>query len=113
MVMEWERAGSAGETPQIPGHGFTWAEIPALNQMIFERAQHDTWKDVTKRLRVSHGRLMALIESYDDDDLVAKRRFSWTGTTSVGSYFVSASSSHYSWASNLIRRFARQAGRTS
>jgi hypothetical protein len=45
--------------------------------------------------------------AYSEEDLVSKRRFAWTGSTSVGSYAVSATTSHYDWARTLIRRFAR------
>ena len=107
MVLEWEHIGSGGGTAQMPAPGLTWAETPALNEMIFERTKGDLWSDVVDRVRSSHQRVMAVIESYGDEDLFTKRRFSWTGSTSVGSYFVSASSSHYAWASKLIRRWAK------
>lgn len=108
MMLGWERTGSAGDMPEIPGPGYTWAEIPALNQAIFERTRDDRWDDVVARLTSSHGLVMAVIDAYDDDDLFAKRRYRWTGSTSVGAYLVSASSSHYAWASKLIRKWAKQ-----
>ena len=107
LVLDWEAVGSAGGTPDMPSPGLTWADTPVLNQMIFERTKYDTWDAVSDRLRVSHERVLAVIESYDDPDLFTKRRFPWTGSTSVGSYLVSASSSHYSWASKLIRKWAK------
>jgi hypothetical protein len=108
MVLGWERAGSVDQEVEIPGVGFTWAEIPALNQTIFERTHHDSWKHVTAQLRKSHEALIDVIDSYSDKDLFAKKKFAWTGTTSVGSYLVSATSSHYLWASKLIRQWARR-----
>lgn len=107
MVLAWEEAGSAGETPEMPAPGHTWAQTPALNQAIFERFQHDPWDDVAERLHRSFDRVRDVIETYSDEDLFTKKRFSWTGSTSVGSYFVSASSSHYAWASKLIRTWAK------
>jgi hypothetical protein len=107
MVLEWEHLGSAGGTPQMPAPGLTWAETPALNQMIFDSTKHDLWSDVVDRVRSSHQKVVSVIESYGDEDLFTKKRFSWTGSTSVGSYFVSASSSHYAWASKLILRWAK------
>lgn len=107
LTLGWERAGSAGEAPMIPGSGYSWAQIPALNHALFERARSDPWDDVVERLNGSHDRVIAVIESCTDDDLFTRRRFEWTGSTSVGSYLVSASSSHYAWATTLIRRWAR------
>jgi hypothetical protein len=47
------------------------------------------------------------VSAYSEEDLFSKRRFAWTASTSVGSYAVSATTSHYDWARTLIRRFAR------
>ncbi len=107
MILAWEEVGAAGGQPDMPAQGFTWAETPALNQLLFERSEHEPWEAVVERLRASHEKVMAVIESYDDRDLFAKKRFPWTGSTSVGSYLVSASSSHYAWAAKLIRRWAK------
>ena len=49
---------------------------------------------------------MTVIDAYDSDDLFTKRRYPWTRSTSVGAYIVSATSSHYAWASKLIRKWA-------
>jgi hypothetical protein len=49
----------------------------------------------------------ALVERHEEADLFTKKRYAWTGSTSLGSYAVSCTSSHYTWASDLIRRFAR------
>ena len=38
------------------------------------------------------------------DDLFTKGVVQWTGSTSVGAYAVSATSSHDAWATTLIRR---------
>ena len=59
------------------------------------------------RLRSTHATLQAVIDSYDDADLFTKQRYPWTRSTSVGAYMVSATSSHYAWASKLIRKWAK------
>ncbi|NNE95169.1 MAG: ClbS/DfsB family four-helix bundle protein, partial [Acidimicrobiales bacterium] len=107
MALGWEREGSAGTTPQQPAPGYTWAETPALNQAIFERTRDDEWSDVDSRLRRTHDQIVAVIESYGNDDLFTKKRYRWTGSTSVGAYMVSATSSHYAWASKLIRKWTK------
>lgn len=47
-----------------------------------------------------------MVAGYNDEDLFTKRRFPWTGSTSVGSFAVSATTSHYDWAAKLIRKSA-------
>jgi hypothetical protein len=113
LFLGWEAAGAAGGTPAIPAAGYTWVQTPALNEAIRARCANDEWADVATRLRDSHARVLAVITGYEAEDLFVKKRYAWTGTTSVGSYAVSATSSHYAWASTLIRKWARTtAGRS-
>ena len=109
LFLGWEAVGATGGKPKIPAAGYTFAETPALNDAIFQRCQHHAWADVEIRLRRSHDKVVDVIGSYDPDDLFTKKRFGWTGSTSVGSYAISASSSHYAWASKLIRSWAKDA----
>lgn len=109
MTLGWERAGRNGEIPAVPAEGYTFAETPALNEAIFQRTTNDTWDDVVDRLVSSHDAVLAVIRSYDDDDLFTKRRYPWTRSTSVGAYMVSATSSHYDWATKLIRKWRKNA----
>lgn len=53
---------------------------------------------------------MALIDGFTDAELFEKRHFAWTGTTSLGSSCLSATSSHYEWALTKIRAHLRASG---
>ncbi len=107
LFLTWERIGRAGDRPEMPAVGFTWKQTPELNEQIWQRTHDDSWKDVRARLEVSHDRVRDVVATYSDESLFAKRRFAWTGSTSVGSYAVSATTSHYDWARNQIRRFLK------
>ncbi len=107
MFLEWEAAGARGEKPTMPAPGFSWAETPALNEVIYQRHKADEWDDVVKHLRYSHARVLERVEAYNEDDLFTKKLYAWTGSTSVASYAISATSSHYSWATKLIRKAAK------
>jgi hypothetical protein len=103
MWLRWEHAGAIGEPTPMPAAGFAWAQTPALNAQIHADTAGDTWDAVCDRLRESYSQVRAVLSGYADEDLFTKRRYAWTGTTSVGSYAVSATSSHYVWASALVR----------
>lgn len=47
---------------------------------------------------------MDIINAHDNNELFAKGKLSWTGTTSLGAYLVSATSSHYEWAAKQLRK---------
>lgn len=110
LFLTWERVGRAGGRPDMPAPGLTWKQTPELNERIWQRTRHDDWDDVRARLLDSHARVRDVVAGYADDDLFAKRRYGWTGSTSVGSYAVSATTSHYDWARTQIRRFLRTLG---
>lgn len=50
-----------------------------------------------------------LIERFSDTELFNKKHFVWTGTTSLGSYCVSVTSSHYDWALAKLRKHRKTA----
>jgi hypothetical protein len=51
----------------------------------------------------SHADVIELIEGFTDEELFTKKHFPWTGTTSLGSYAVSATASHYDWAMKKLK----------
>ena len=55
-------------------------------------------------LMQSHKEVVELIEGFSNEELFEKQHFKWSGTTNIGSYFVSATCSHYDWAIKKIKR---------
>jgi hypothetical protein len=51
-----------------------------------------------------HREVLKLIESFTNEELFTKKYYSWTGTTSLGSYAVSSTSSHYDWAIKKLKQ---------
>lgn len=104
MMLEWYKVGMTGEKPDIPAKGYTWKTTPALNQWIWENYSETSLNDITPALKASYQSIRKLIESHTNDELFEKKRYKWTGSTSLGSYLVSATSSHYDWALKLIKK---------
>lgn len=107
LFLQWEAAGRTGGKPPMPAPGLSWTQTPELNEQIWQRTRGDTWDDVADRLVASHARVRDVVAGYSDEDLFTKKRFAWTGSTSVGSYAISATTSHYDWARKQIRAFTR------
>jgi hypothetical protein len=104
MMMDWHTKGSAGEKPEMPAKGYTWKTTPDLNKLILENYQHTSLEDAKKYLNTSYNQVRKIIDSHSNEELFEKKRYKWTGTTSMGAYFISATSSHYDWAFKLIRK---------
>lgn len=107
MALSWHEEASRGGTPAIPAPGFTWRTLPALNHEIWLRYQDVDLATVRADLDASHRAVDAVIAAHTDAELFTKRLYPWTGTTSLGAYLLSATTSHYAWASKKLRRFER------
>ena len=104
MMVRWYAEGMARGCPAIPGEGYTWRSLPALNAEIWSRCQDADLAATRAALDASHRRVVELITVHTDEELFTKRLYPWTGSTSLGAYLVSATSSHYEWAAKKLRR---------
>jgi len=109
MVEEWHRVGTIeGGIPAVPGVGYTWKTLPALNLVLWERLQSMTLEEAKRCLRESHARILSLIESHSNDELFANGVYKWTKSTTLGAYFVSCTASHYDWAMKKLKRHKKE-----
>jgi hypothetical protein len=104
LMLEWYAVGMNGGKPEMPAKGYTWATTPELNRWIHGQYDAMPLKKVRDLFERSHAEVMALIERHTDTELLTKKRYAWTGSTSLGAYLASSTSSHYDWALKLIRK---------
>ncbi|MBE2221410.1 MAG: ClbS/DfsB family four-helix bundle protein [Anaerolineae bacterium] len=104
MVLSWYQAGLRGDVPELPAPGFNWRQIPALNQQIYEQHQMEPYDLVQQEFDASYEEMLATVNTISNEDLFTPERFAWTNKNTMGTYFVSATSSHYVWAQKEIRK---------
>lgn len=107
LCLGWHAAAVAGEKPAMPAVGYTWKTTPELNRHIQERYREISLLQVRQMLADSYLQVRDLIEQKSEEELFTKKYYKWTGSTSLGAYLISATSSHYDWASKLIKRSVR------
>ena len=103
MMMNWYKIGMSGKIPAMPAEDVTWKTLPVLNHRIWEKYKGTELKKAITMLKKSYKDIMALIEKHTDNELFTKKKYEWTGTTSLGAYLISASSSHYDWGLKTIK----------
>jgi len=108
LYLTWYETGMAGDKPEMPAPGYTWKTTPELNDEIYKEYKDASLEEILPLLKETHQKVIKIIESHSDEELFTKKRFAWTGSTSLGSYTVSATSSHYDWASKHIKKFIKQ-----
>ena len=104
MMLTWYQVGMNGDKPEMPAKGYTWRTVPDLNKFIQKKYSTESLTKVLDDLQQSHKQVLTLITQHSDEELFEKKRYSWTGSTSLGAYLISATSSHYEWAYKLIRK---------
>jgi hypothetical protein len=104
MMLEWYDKGMQGEKPQMPAEGYTWKTVPELNQWIWKKYAGQPLQQIRKDFELTHSKIRDLIEGHTNEELFEKKKYPWTGSTSLGAYLISATSSHYDWGLKLIRR---------
>lgn len=104
MLQRWYTVGMKGEKSEMPATGYSWKTTPELNKWIWEKYAETDLSEAKTSLAESFRQIQTIIEKHSNEELFEKKRYKWTGTTSIGSYIVSATSSHYDWAFKLINK---------
>lgn len=104
LLLSWYQLGMKGEKPEMPAPGYTWRAIPELNIEINEKYKNVPMRKVITLFASSFKEVQRLIAKHTDRELFEKQKYKWTGTTSLGSYVVSTTSSHYDWGLKLIKK---------
>lgn len=103
LLLDWVSANRAGEDKPFLPAPHNWKTYGEMNVDLWRRHQETPYDEAVSLVNQSHDRVMELIEGLSDAELFEKGHFFWTGTTTLGSYCVSATSSHYDWAMKKIR----------
>jgi hypothetical protein len=104
MVLRWHAAGSKGKVPVTPAEGFNWAQLPQLNQQIYEKHHSRPIAEIQKEFKSSFKKILKTIQGLSDEELFTHGRYVWTKNNTLGAYFVSSTSSHYLWARKNIKK---------
>jgi hypothetical protein len=82
---------------------YNWKTYGDMNVEVWEKHQNTSLENADKIYRQSHAEVMELAETFSDEDLFTKDIFPWVGGSTLGSYFVSATASHYNWAVKKLK----------
>ncbi|WP_440897814.1 ClbS/DfsB family four-helix bundle protein [Amphibacillus sp. Q70] len=108
LLLKWVQANHVDNQPTafLP-KPYNWRTYGEMNISLWEKHQHTSLEEAKRMLKESHQKVIDWIQVFTNDELFTKKYFSWTGSTSLGSYCISATSSHYNWAMKKIRRYKK------
>jgi len=103
LLINWITANTGGKAQSFLPEPYNGSNYAQMNVAFWQKHQSTPYMDAEAMLRESHARVVELIGQFSDEALFARAHFAWTGTTSLGAYCVSATSSHYDWAMKKIK----------
>lgn len=111
LLLNWVQANQNGGevVPFLPAP-YNWKTYGEMNRSFYEKHQATTLAQAKEMLQKSHTAVLALIEGFTNDELFEKAHFLWSGNANVGSYCISATSSHYDWAMKKLKRQIKALG---
>ena len=104
LLLNWVESNQKGIPKPFLEEGYNWRTYGAMNVKFWERHQTTPYTDSLQALKESHAQTMALMETFSDEELFTKGIFEWVGGSTLGSYFVSNTPSHYTWAIRKLKQ---------
>jgi hypothetical protein len=108
LLLLWIDTNTKGENKPFLPEPYTWKTYGDMNVGFWEKHQTTSLDSAKALLQKSHAEVLAAIEQFTNNELFEKKHFPWTGTTNLGSYCISVTSSHYDWAIKKIKRHIKE-----
>ncbi|HNZ25936.1 MAG TPA: ClbS/DfsB family four-helix bundle protein [Spirochaetota bacterium] len=103
LILHWVSANMNGEARPFLPEPYNWKTYGDMNVEFWKKHQNASLKDADKMYRKSHEDVIKLAETFSDTELFTKDIFPWVGGSTLGSYFVSTTASHYDWAMKKLK----------
>lgn len=103
LLLNWVDKNTKGESVPFLPSPYNWKTYGDMNVEFWKKHQNTPLTKAKDMVEESHKDVMKLIETFSNEELFAKNALPWTGTSPLGSYCVSATSSHYDWAIKKIK----------
>ncbi len=104
LLLNWIKANQAGDAQPFLPAPYNWRNYGQMNIEFWQKYQSTSLEEAKQLFNHSHAEVLKLAETFSDEELFIKKYFAWTGTSSLGAYFVSATSSHYDWAIKKLKK---------
>jgi len=108
MVIRWCKEGKKGHTPEVPEKGYKWSQLPELNNAIYLKYKDYSWTEANMFFKETEREIMKIIKENEEKTLLKPGLYPWMNNNTLIAYLGSCTSSHYKWASGLIKKFSKR-----
>lgn len=110
LLIDWVRENMGGGVRPFLPEPYTWKTYGEMNMEFWRKHQDTQLQDIKAMLQNAHNEIIALIEGISEEELFTKGVYKWVGGSTLGSYFISCTSSHYDWALKKLKAHRKIAG---
>ncbi|EHL16390.1 ClbS/DfsB family four-helix bundle protein [Peptoanaerobacter stomatis] len=103
LILNWVNSNQNGKAKPFLPKPYNWKSYGDMNVEFWKKHQDTSLKDAKEMLNKSHNEVLELAKKFTNEELFSKGVYKWTGGTTLGSYFVSSTSSHYDWAIKKLK----------
>lgn len=108
LLLNWVQSNGKGEAKPFIPEPYNWKTYGEMNVEFWRNHQMTPLETAKALVKESHEAVVALAQNFTNEELFSKGVFPWAGTSPLGSYFVSATASHYDWAIKKIKAHRRK-----
>lgn len=103
LLLNWVESNQKGENKSFIPKPYNWKTYGDMNVEFWEKHKNTTLEQAKEMLEKSHKEVMDLAETFSNEELFSKGVYKWVGGSTLGSYFVSNTASHYDWAIKKLK----------
>lgn len=107
LLLNWVQSNQNGEHKPFIPQPYNWKTYGNLNMEFWNKHQTTSLDNAKNMFQQSHAQVIQLAESFSNEELFSKDVYPWVGGSTLGSYFVSNTSSHYNWAMKKLKAHKR------
>jgi hypothetical protein len=94
----WTAQDRSGSVPAYPAEGYTWKDLDALNDALYAAHRDRPYEALRSMLVTSHRLMLALLDSFTEEELMNPEAFAWLEGQSLGAVANECLAAHYEWA---------------
>ena len=103
LLLNWVQSNRGGNNTTFIPAPYNWKTYGEMNVEFWNKHQKTTLEEAKSMLQKSHTEVMQLMEHFSNEELFSKGVYKWVGGSTLGSYFISVTASHYDWAMKILK----------
>ena len=103
LLLDWVHSNQNGVEKSFLPAPYNWRSYGEMNVAFWQKHQQTPLEKAIKLLHQSQEKVLTLAETFTNEELFSKSVYKWVGGSTLGSYFVSCTSSHYDWAMKKLK----------